>query len=63
MRRQPTLEPQALAHSDLAEQHVTEHFMRQAAGEQTFAGLLPIERDQLPEAPGLLRVIEEGAFT
>ncbi|MNG37147.1 hypothetical protein D3C84_1244070 [compost metagenome] len=36
--------------------------MGQAAGQQTFAGFIPVEREHLAKAPGLLRVVEKSPF-
>jgi hypothetical protein len=62
VRCQTTLEAQPVTQSHLIYQNVTEHFVGQAAGQQTFAGLVPVQLDQLLETPGLLGVVDEGAF-
>ncbi|MNE30299.1 hypothetical protein D3C76_199460 [compost metagenome] len=62
MRGQATLELEPLAYAHLAEQGMAEHFMGQAAGQQAFAGLVPVHCDQLAKAPRLRRVVEKGAF-
>src|SRR5471030_2829160 len=62
MRGQSALQSQTLSHADLMEQRMAEHFVGQTAGEHALAGFIPIEREHLPKAPGLLWVVEKGRF-
>ena len=62
VRCQAALEFQALALADLGQQHMVDHRVGQAAGQQAFARLVPVQRYQLAELRSQLRVFEEGAF-
>ncbi|MNI37153.1 hypothetical protein D3C73_912310 [compost metagenome] len=42
---------------------MAEHFVGQAAGEQAFARLIPVERQHLPKTQCLLWVVEKSALT
>ncbi|MNO08522.1 hypothetical protein D3C81_2312180 [compost metagenome] len=50
MRSQAAFEAQVGTYIDLAEQGMAEQFVRQAAGEQTLARLVPVQADQPSKA-------------
>ena len=62
MRCESALQAQALTRTDLVEQGVADQFVGEAAGQQAFGWLFPVQAQQSAKALGLLRIFEKGLF-